>query len=390
MLTVAKDGAVPVHYRAMDGNTADVETHIETWEILRKLSNRADFLYVADSKLCSKLSLAHIAKHGGRFITILPRNRREDGWFRSYLQTHDPAWEEAIRRPHPRRQSGPADVWKVVEAPLPSAEGYRIVWVWNSLMALEDAEARRARIEKAFVGLERLQAKLQGRRCRFRLRHKVEEAAAQILLACDAQRWVAAEITERSEPVYRQAQRGRPGETTRYLRRQRLRFSVAAQVKPEIVIADERTDGMFPLITNCCLPAPEILAAYKVQPKLEKRHEQLKTVQDLSPVWLKNVDRIEALLFLYFIALLVHALLERELRRGMAKAHIASLPLYPEERDCRAPATERVLDLFQPLQRHRLLSHGLPLQIFEPQLSALQSQIVRLLGIPQSAFQIVP
>jgi len=30
------------------------------------------------------------------------------------------------------------DVWKVVEAVLPSAEGYRIVWVWNSLMALED------------------------------------------------------------------------------------------------------------------------------------------------------------------------------------------------------------------------------------------------------------
>jgi len=25
------------------------------------------------------------------------------------------------------------DVWKVVEAILPSKEGYRIVWVWNSL-----------------------------------------------------------------------------------------------------------------------------------------------------------------------------------------------------------------------------------------------------------------
>ena len=104
-------------------------------------------------------------------------------------------------------------------------------------------------------------------------------------------------------------------------------------------------------------------------------------------MWLKNVDRIEALLFLYFVALLVHALLERELRRGMAKAKIASLPLYPEQRDCWAPATERILDLFLPLQRHRLTSHNLPLQIFEPQLSDLQSKIVRLLGIPLAAFQ---
>ena len=231
----------------------------------------------------------------------------------------------------------------------PSAEGYRIVWVWNSLMSLEDAEARRARIEKACAGLDRLQNKLQGPRCRFRLRGKVEEAAAQILLACDANRWILAEITERAEPVYRQAQRGRPCEATRYLRRQRMRFSVAARVKTEVVIADERSDGMFPLITNCrSMSAPDVLAAYKIQPKLEKRHEQLKTVQDLSPVWLKNVDRIEALLFLYFVALLVHALLERELRRGMAKAKIPSLPLYPEERDCRAPATERILDLFNP------------------------------------------
>jgi len=52
----------------------------------------------------------------------------------------------------------------------------------------------------------------------------------------------------------------------------------------------------------------------------------------MAPVWLKNVGRIEALLFLYFVALLVHALLERELRLGMARENIESLPLYPEER----------------------------------------------------------
>jgi transposase len=388
VLTISRDGAVPVHYNALAGNTSDSTTHIGTWETLRKLSGRADFLYVADSKLCSKASLAHIDQHGGRFITILPRNRREDRWFRNFVQTMDPPWEEAIRRPHPRRRSGPEDVWKVVEAALPSKEGYRIVWVWNSLMAAEDAESRQERIEKAYLRIEQLQIKLQGKRCRLRLRERVEESTEKILAECGAGRWLVAEITERKEPVYRQEKRGRPGGNTKYLRQERPRFSVAARIKEEVIIADERSDGMFPLITNCRdLPCKEILAAYKFQPSLEKRHEQLKTVQDLAPVWLKNVSRIEALLFLYFIALLVHALLEREVRQGMAKANISSLPLYPEERDCRAPSTERILDLFQPLQRHRLNQNARLIQIFEPELLPLQRVILQLIGLPTSAFR---
>ena len=123
VLTVSADGAVPIHYRALDGNTSDSTTHIETWETLRRLAGRSDFLYVADCKLCSKPTLAHIDKHGGRFITVLPRNRREDRWFRSHVQTHDPPWQEALRRASPRRRTGPEDVWKVVEAELPSSEG---------------------------------------------------------------------------------------------------------------------------------------------------------------------------------------------------------------------------------------------------------------------------
>jgi len=52
MLTTTADGGVPVQFRCGDGNASDVSTHIETWEALRKVAGRTDFLYVADSKLC--------------------------------------------------------------------------------------------------------------------------------------------------------------------------------------------------------------------------------------------------------------------------------------------------------------------------------------------------
>lgn len=77
ILTISADGAVPVHYRAADGNTTDDQTHIHTWDTLRQLVGRADFLYVANSKLCTREALTHIASHGGRFLTVLPRTRRD-------------------------------------------------------------------------------------------------------------------------------------------------------------------------------------------------------------------------------------------------------------------------------------------------------------------------
>ena len=52
---------------------------------------------------------------------------------------------------------------------------------------------------------------------------------------------------------------------------------------------------------------------------IEKRFEQVKTVHEIAPVFLKNEGRIEALFTLYAIALLVQALIERELRQAMAR-----------------------------------------------------------------------
>jgi hypothetical protein len=67
ILTISADGAVPIAYRVADGNTPDDVTHIPTWDQLRALVGSAGFLYVADSKLCSKQAMSHIASHGGRF-----------------------------------------------------------------------------------------------------------------------------------------------------------------------------------------------------------------------------------------------------------------------------------------------------------------------------------
>jgi len=296
-----------------------------------------------------------------------------------------------VPRPSPWHTQGPEDVWKVVEAELPSREGYRIIWAWNSLMAARDAEVRQACIEKAWTGIEILLGKLQGKRCRLRDRERVREAAERLIAETGATRWVACEVGESTEVTFRQERHGRPGKATRYMRKERRRFSVSLKTRPDVIEHDSRSDGMFPLITNDKDLSPrKILEAYKFQPRLEKRHEQLKSVEDVAPVHLKKVTRIEALLFLYFIALLVQALLEREVRLAMAREKIEMLPLDPEERECRVPSTERILDLFMPLQRHRLRQRGRLVQLFQLELTELQQQVLALLRIPPAAFTKAP
>jgi len=48
ILTVSKDGGIPVYFQAKSGNVADDQTHRDTWDLLCKLVGRPDFLYVAD------------------------------------------------------------------------------------------------------------------------------------------------------------------------------------------------------------------------------------------------------------------------------------------------------------------------------------------------------
>jgi len=387
ILTVSADGAVPVHFRLCDGNITDDQTHIQSWDTLRKLIGRQDFLYVADSKLCVREAMTHIDSQGGRFLTILPKTRREEAWFRKWVQTHMPDWQEVHRCPHPRRHEGTPDIYRVTESPLRSSEGYRIVWVYSSLKAECDQQSRQDKMEKGVLALEILETRLRGKRCRFKNRLAVEKAVETTLAETATDRWLSVTIEEKTEDNFRQDAKGRPGLTTRYRRRQKLRFHLQWQPRPETIDYDAKTDGMFPLITNDNnMSANDMLQKYKYQPQLEKRHEQLKTVCEVMPVLLKSVVRIESLLTVYFLALLVSALIEREIRRAMKNRGIVSLPLYPEERLCRAPTADRLFDLFGNLKKHRLFDGDKLVQLFQPTLSDLQKKVLSLLGVKPSAY----
>jgi transposase len=390
ILTVTADGAVPLAHRLAAGNTNDDQTHIDTWDGLHALTGRADFLYVADSKLCTREQMSHIDHSGGRFVTVLPRTRREDGQLRDWMSTSTPDFTEAARRPG-KRHGDPDQVWRAAPAPFCSSEGHRIVWVHSSAKAQRDEIARHQRIERTRTALLELGERLAGPRARITTRVAAEDAAAEILDSGGAERYVTFTITETMQERYRQEKRGRPGKDTRYRKLTRTRFAIDVHLDADAVRHDAASDGCFPLLTNDHdLTDQEILIAYRYQPNLEKRHHQLKSVHDAAPVTLKSPARIEALFACQFIALLACCLIERELRNAMTREQITELPLYPEDRSCTAPTAARVFDHLAQLQRHHLIRDDQTIQTFQPQLTPLQAQLLDLLDVPENAYTSSP
>lgn len=386
-LTVSADGAVPICHRVADGNTNDDVLHIPTWDLLVSMLGRVDFLYVADCKLCSRVAMDHIHRHGGRFLTVLPASRKEDAQFRDWLVDHDPGWVEACRRPA-RRQSDPDDVWWTARPPWPSAEGYRIIWVKHSTKVDLDAAARRDRIARGIAALDQLNTRLASPKSRIKTTVAVEQAATTALEQAGATRWIGFTVTEKVEQTLRQEKRGRPGANTRYRKLTRTHHRVVFAVREDLLDRDAASDGCYPLISNDRdLTDAELLTAYKWQPNLEKRHAQLKGTQLVAPVFLHDPARIEGLLCCHFIALLVQALIERQTRVAMAEHGIRQLLVYPEDRGSTAPTAARVLDVFTGLARHHLIDQRHQLvQTFHPELSATQRQVLHLLDVPETTY----
>jgi transposase len=380
-VTISADGAVPIHAKTYDGNTTDDQVHIETWSFLKQIVGHADFLYVADSKLCSRENMSFIATQKGRFLTVMPRTRNEAEWFCNYLQDHPVVWAEVHREPNPRRRSDPDVVYHGVESPQRSSEGYRVLWYRSSQKEEQDRESRVQRLSRAHAALDGLQA--PGRRREFGGAPEARQAGQRIVEQYQVQRFLQVEIDYYVEEQHVQVGPGRPGPDTEYRRVEIQRFRIRFKEDTQALVREARCDGLFPLMTNDeSLSVAEALSKYKYQPFVEKRHQELKSVFGVAPVWLKKVERIGSLLWLYYVVELVGALVEREVRRQMDSRGLKSLALYPDGGATETPTAGVVLNALEHHRRHRLLDEQRQeLRRFHDPLTEDAREALQLLGV---------
>lgn len=267
-----------------------------------------------------------------------------------------------------------------------TADGYRLWWFHSTRKAARDQRSRLRKIDHAVGELHNLRRRLRGPRTRFRQPEQVQQAVREVLDTSDVRPWLRASILQWKSDEYRQTKRGRPGSETKYVKHETLSFDLEWEIDAQALEKVEAGDGVFPLITNVReFSALQTLETHQRQSVIEKRFSQLKTDFQVAPIYLKNVSRIQALLCVYFFAMLTQALLERELRRAMEKAGLESLPLYPEGRPCKRPTTRRLIDVFEPVQRHILTAEG-SVDTFVTNLSPLHQQLLQLMNLPSQSY----
>jgi len=379
-LNTTDDGHVPLYFKLFNGNQADDTTHIPNWEQLRQMLGRVDFIYIADCKLCSEDNLDHIHINGGSFITVVPKNRSMLKPFQRQLENSEVDWRLAYSVQDNRKPAKQHSFY-TFEAAL-TKKGYRLIWVLSTAKAEQDQKTRERRLDKAEADLTKIAGKLN----RYKLKTRTQIDAAVARATKNVQGLLDIEILEHRQAHTKKVGAGKPGPNSIYEEYTETAYELKWQRNQSAIDKQALADGTFPIITNTALNCAEVLRSYKQQPRLEKRFNATKSVLEVAPVFLEKNARIEAITFLYFVALMVISLIEREVRKKMAEESIETLAILPQKMKTSRPTWNNLRYLFRNVHLSEIYIKE---QLVKQTLKGLQEihiEVLRLLGVPASAY----
>jgi len=384
-LTISSDGAIPVHYKTYPGNRTDDTTHIETWNTVREIAGKSDFIYVADSKVCTSKQLSHIVSNGGRVITVMPNTYKETKIFKDELLSTNMPRKIILKR---KVEEGESDneYFSLFSGDYETInEGYAIYWYLSSQKKKLDKAIRQKRVSRADSALMELSAKLNKRD--LITEEAIIDETGEILNKYSLNDFFKINISTRTEKIRVKIGKGRPGPLAEYRSVSKTSYALDWEIDRQRLKKEERADGIFPLLsTDKSIGPKEALVSYKYQPKLEKRFNQFKSVHEAAPILFKNIQRVEAIMFLFFVALIVQGIIERKVRMSMKERSIKSLPIYPEYRSSFYPTTSKIFYNFDGISSYKILKDDKVIKEFRDELSSNQKLLLGLLDINEDDF----
>jgi transposase len=370
---VSEDGGLPAWFGLGDGNQADDLTYLNDLRELRAQLPLGEVLVMAgDSKLPSRANLGQLCQWGYQFVATEPwravrraRLAKLRRWGAQWQALDYVAEADRHKPPAERGQyAGIADTDELTDPATGERYRMRRLYIRSSRKA-EQAQAKRERqVASIQAELERIQSLLN--KYDYTTLETVRPRVAKALRRNPTGPYFSVHVSKTRAQVA-------PLRLTWTLNRKRLQ--AAAQ-----------WDGVYSVLTN--LPeethtASAVLEIYKDQHQVEGRFRDLNQLPvRVRPLWLKRPDRLETLVFLIMLAVLVLALLERQVRRAIAQTGQKIAGLMPEQRDTTTPKGGRLLKAFDSLsvvkveQRHRV-------RYLLSELSSVQRQIIQALGLAE-------
>ncbi|MCP3921335.1 MAG: IS1634 family transposase [Desulfobacterales bacterium] len=314
---------------------------------------------------------------------MVPKDRKELKQIYRYLKDNDIEWTDAFEIENSRKK-GKIDKYKIYEAGK-TKNGFRIILVHSSSKEEEDNKRRQKKIDKAIKELKELSPKLNA----YHLKTKKEIKAAVDKICKGVKDFIQVKILTDRKQIKVKVSPGRPSSKSVYKNKWDFRHRIEWKKNDETIAEAKKRDGLFPLTTNSELEAAEVLRKYKKQPFLEKRMYTKKTVLEVAPVFLKKEKRIEAILFLYFIALMIVSLIERKIRMNMEKEEIEKIPILPQGMNTKKPTWNNIRYFFRNIHLSEIIRDGVLIQTTVMGLHNWHKEINRLLEVPALVYESV-
>ena len=368
-INVTGDGAVPVAFAAHDGNTAESTTHPENLRRLKEILPKSELLYIADTKLDTEENLWEVVDAKGKFLC--------GGAFHASLQQ---------RFLKSRKKLKTVKYWPKSQAKLPPEERdqYQAFELQDHLERTKDGKKQKHEYRTIFVWSE----SKERQEVQTRERHVTKIRAELEAIARNLNRYTLKEektIVRRLEKA-----KGMYGEGSLFeytLTGKEGSYKLKWGQNATALAEWQKLEGVFVLKTNTStrkLPLGDALAKYREQINVEKRIGNLKGPLAVAPMFLKNPERIAGLLNVLVWALMVMSLMEREVRRKLKGKPLYGL--YPENRPSPAPTGPAILNAFCTLSIV-IVQHKQTQSRHLTDLTAIQSKLLQLLGIPPSALK---
>jgi transposase len=114
-----------------------------------------------------------------------------------------------------------------------------------------------------------------------------------------------------------------------------------------------------------------------------------KTILEVSPVFLKKERRIEAVLFLYFFALMIVSLIERNIRLNMEKQKIEKLSILPQRMNTKKPTWNNIRYFCRDIHLSLIIKDKITIQADVQGFSDLHKRVCELAEVPCSVYKIL-
>jgi transposase len=383
-MSVSSDHAFPLFQKAYSGNTADVSTYVEQWHKLIELLGYRDFLYVADSKLISHQSMAHIQDHEGFFVAPAPMYESYKAVFEKALDEHEQEWLIAYKGRLNRGFEVPMSFEYEKKQYL-----LRMIILFDHGLCARKRKSLDERIEQSRTEFQQLAPKLN--RYTLKTAQAIDKACAQILKTNRTASFFTYRIINQPVCTYKNKHRGRSpkGATPEQIAVLKDHFHVQLTFDQQAYQRALSRCGYYPLLTNQQtekLSIEEAMLAHKKQYKSEHTYRRAKGPLSIEPIYLHTPERIEAFLFLFKIALQMVVLIERTARESIQQRDRGLEGFMPNRKDVRNPRSEYLLKEFEDIVRGQMPLPDGQTYGFISELKPLQRDILSILQVPPCCY----